>query len=219
MIRMSNITKTYKTGNVEVNALKGINLTISKGEFLAILGPSGSGKSTLMNLIGCLDVPSNGEYYLDEIDVLRVKDDQLATIRNNKIGFIFQKYNLLPRLSALQNVQMPLLFRGINRKQSKEKAIELLQLVGLGERIHHKPSELSGGQQQRVSIARALVGSPSILLADEPTGALDTKSGSEIIEIFTQLNEKGNTVIFITHDQNIAQKSKRIIGITDGNLV
>ncbi len=216
---MSNITKTYKTGNVEVNALKGINLTISKGEFLAILGPSGSGKSTLMNVIGCLDVPSNGEYYLDEIDVLRMKDDQLATIRNNKIGFIFQKYNLLPRLSALQNVQMPLLFRGISRKQSKEKAIELLQLVGLGERIHHKPSELSGGQQQRVSIARALVGSPSILLADEPTGALDTKSGSEIIEIFTQLNEKGNTVIFITHDQTIAQKAKRIIRITDGMVV
>lgn len=219
MIKMSNITKTYKTGNVEVNALKGINLTISKGEFLAILGPSGSGKSTLMNVIGCLDVPSNGEYYLDEIDVLRMKDDQLATIRNNKIGFIFQKYNLLPRLSALQNVQMPLLFRGISRKQSKEKAIELLQLVGLGERIHHKPSELSGGQQQRVSIARALVGSPSILLADEPTGALDTKSGSEIIEIFTQLNEKGNTVIFITHDQTIAQKAKRIIRITDGMVV
>lgn len=218
MIKISNMNKIYKMGSIELAALKGINLEVEKGEFLAIIGPSGSGKSTLMNMIGCLDTPTSGEYILDGINVSKQNDTELANIRNRKIGFIFQSFNLLPKLNAIENVELPLIYRSTPAKERYERAIEALKMVGLEERVHHRPNQLSGGQQQRVAIARAIAGAPPIILADEPTGALDSKSGREVMDILDQLNKEGTTVVLITHDMNVASRAKRIVKIMDGQL-
>lgn len=219
MIEITNMYKVYTMGENKVTALNGINLNIKPHEFVAIVGPSGSGKSTLMNMLGCLDVPTSGSYKLDGEEVSKLKDDKLAEIRNCKIGFIFQKFNLLQKLSALENVELPLVYQGISAKESKDRAIKSLDIVGLSERMHHKPNELSGGQQQRVAIARALVTRAPVLLADEPTGALDSKTGIEVMGILKDLNSKGNTVILITHDNSLAMQAKRIIRIQDGEII
>lgn len=208
MIIIKDMFKIYKMGENVVNALNGINLHIKPNEFVAIVGPSGSGKSTLMNMIGCLDVPTSGSYILDGKEVSKLNDDQQAEIRNKKIGFIFQGFNLLQKLTAIENVEMPLVYQGIGHKERRERATAALESVGLGDRIDHKPTELSGGQQQRVAIARALASNPPLILADEPTGALDSKSGIEIMQILRDLNAKGNTIVLITHDNTLAQKSK-----------
>ena len=214
MIEIEDITKVYRMGDVEVRALNGLSLCIDEGEWVAITGPSGSGKSTLMNVVGCLDQPTSGSYKLDGIEVARMKDDQLAAVRNRKIGFVFQGFNLLSRTTALANVELPLVYAGApNRRQ---RATEALERVGLGERIHHRPNELSGGQQQRVAIARALVNSPAIILADEPTGNLDSKSGAEIMDIFRSLHDQGMTIVMVTHDPDIAVQCERIVRIRDG---
>jgi putative ABC transport system ATP-binding protein len=215
LIEVRDLMKTYKMGDVEVHALRGVSLTINEGDLVAIMGPSGSGKSTLMNIIGCLDQPTTGTYLLDGVDVGSLNDNQLAEIRNQKLGFVFQQYMLLQRRSALRNVELPTMYGdGRDRRARAEAA---LQLVGMGERMHHKPNELSGGQQQRVAIARALVSNPRIVLADEPTGALDTKTGEEIMGIFTRLNaEQGITVILVTHEPDIAAYARRIIHVRDG---
>jgi len=217
LIELHDLTKTYKMGDVEVHALQGVSLTINEGELVAIMGPSGSGKSTLMNIIGCLDQPTGGQYLLDGVDVGALNDNQLAEIRNQKLGFVFQQYMLLQRRSALRNVELPTLYGdGRNRRERAEAA---LKMVGMGERMHHKPNELSGGQQQRVAIARALVSNPRIVLADEPTGALDTRTGEEIMNIFTRLNaEQGITVILVTHEPDIAAYARRIIHVRDGKI-
>ena len=217
MIVVKDLTKTYKMGDLEVNALRGVSFTIAPGELVAIMGPSGSGKSTLMNILGCLDIPTSGEYYLDDKEVSKLKDDELADVRNHKIGFVFQQFNLLPRTEALRNVEMPMLYSGSNDGKRRQRALDALAAVGLSNRIHHKPSELSGGQQQRVAIARALVTNPSIILADEPTGNLDSKASAEVMAIFQRLNiEQGITVIFVTHEPDIAAFTRRIIRIRDG---
>jgi putative ABC transport system ATP-binding protein len=218
MIEIRNLSKIYRIGNVEVKALDDISLNIDKHEFVSIIGPSGSGKSTLMNMIGLLDVPTQGKYYLDGTEVIGLTDNQLADIRNHKIGFIFQGFNLIQKLNALENVELPLIYQGISTKERYEKSIEALKLVGLGDRIHHRPTELSGGQQQRVAIARALVGNPPIILADEPTGNLDSKSGKDIMSMLKELHTQGNTIILITHDNDIAMQAKRVVRIQDGQI-
>ena len=219
MIVMRNMVKVYKNGKLEIRALDGVSLTVVKGEFIAVAGPSGSGKSTLMQIIGCIDPPTEGEYILDGQDVLKHSEDDLAEIRNQKIGFVFQKFNLLPKFDALTNVEIPLIYRGEDRKVSREKAIKVLKAVGLGDRVHHRPNELSGGQQQRVAIARALAGNPPLILADEPTGNLDSRAGREIMDIFNELNQSGQTLVIITHDPGVAQKAGRIIYLQDGRIV
>ncbi len=217
MIEIENITKVYQMGETEVRALDGVSLTIDNGEWAAITGPSGSGKSTLMAILGCLDSPTSGSYKLDGVDVAKMRDDQLAEVRNKKIGFVFQQFNLLARTSALENVELPLLYSSVNHRRERAKAA--LEAVGLGDRIKHRPNELSGGQQQRVAIARALVTEPSIVLADEPTGNLDSKTGAEIMKLFSELHStRGITVIFVTHDPNIAANAHRVIHIRDGQI-
>ncbi len=216
VIQARNLCKVYQMGTVEVRALCGVTLNIKRGEVLAIIGPSGSGKSTLMNLLGCLDRPTSGEYILDGELVSNLNDDQLAIIRNHKVGFVFQNFNLLPRMTALGNVELPLRYSGLNGGR-RERALQVLDSVGLSDRVTHKPTELSGGQQQRVAIARALVNQPAIIMADEPTGNLDSKSGREIIDLLLQLNKKsGTTLIIVTHDPNVASRAKRIIQLYDG---
>ncbi len=219
MIKMTGITKTYKTGEETLTVLKGIDVEVKKGEFVAILGASGSGKTTLMNIIGGMDVWDSGEYYLDGISIHDKKGEELTRVRNEKIGFIFQKYQLIPTYNVMQNVIMPLLVRGMSRKKAIAKALPTIELLGLFERVRHRPSELSGGQQQRVAIARALVGEPAILLADEPTGALDVQTGMEVIKLFQKLHTLGHTIVMITHDEHIASFSSRIIRLDDGNIV
>ncbi|SEP10579.1 ABC transporter ATP-binding protein [Paenibacillus sp. OV219] len=218
LIQIETLSKQYKMGGETVHALSDISLRINYGDFIAIIGPSGSGKSTLMNVIGCLDAPTEGKYWLDGEEVSRLRESRLAEIRNRKIGFIFQGFNLLNKLSALENVELPLIYRGVPAKQRKEQAIEALTKVGLGERVKHKPSELSGGQQQRVAIARALAGNPPILLADEPTGALDTRTGAEVMQLMKELNQQGHTIILITHDIEISKQAKRVVRIQDGQI-
>ena len=203
-------------GKQELQVLKGINLDIHNNEYVALMGPSGSGKSTLMNILGCLDSPSSGQYILNGQDVSKMADDDLADVRNKEIGFVFQQFNLLPRLTALENVALPLVYAGVGRKQRTEMAMSVIQKVGLEDRSHHKPNELSGGQCQRVAIARALVNNPSIILADEPTGNLDTKTSKEIMDIFTQIQEAGNTVVLVTHEEDIANYAKRVVRLRDG---
>lgn len=219
MIIIKDMFKIYKMGNTEVKALNGINLHIKPREFVAIVGPSGSGKSTLMNMIGCLDVPTVGTYALDGHETSKLNDDQLAEIRNKKIGFIFQGFNLLQKLTAIENVEMPLVYQGVGHKERRERSIAALESVGLGDRIDHRPTELSGGQQQRVAIARALASNPPLILADEPTGALDSRSGTEIMGILKDLNAKGNTIVLITHDNILAEKAKRVVRIQDGQII
>lgn len=219
LVRLTGISKHYKSGDEDVRALDDVSLTINKGEFLSILGPSGSGKSTLMNMLGCLDKPTAGEYFLNEEDVSALTGNQLAKIRNQNIGFVFQSFNLLEYASALENVALPLVYRGVKASDRKLKAALLLERVGLGDRMHHKPNQLSGGQKQRVAIARALVNDPQIILADEPTGALDSKSGAEIEALFNELNQEGRTLIIVTHDNALAQRTHRIVTIKDGKVV
>ncbi|HSR29078.1 MAG TPA: ABC transporter ATP-binding protein [Anaerolineae bacterium] len=216
MIELENVSRVYQMGEIEVHALRGVSLKIAEGEFVSIMGPSGSGKSTLMNLLGALDSPTSGSYRLHNQDVSHLSDTQLAHIRNREIGFVFQQFNLLPRTSALRQVELPLMYGGINARERRGRARAALEAVGLGDRLGHKPDELSGGQQQRVAIARALVTQPSIIMADEPTGNLDTQSGNEVLCIFEQLNRQGITVIFVTHDPEIVAYSHRVIHIRDG---
>ena len=216
---MKDINKGYMLGEEMLPILKDINFHVDKGEYVAILGPSGSGKTTLMNIIGCMDVMDSGEYYLDGMAIHETKQDDLTEVRNQKIGFIFQNYQLIPTYNIMQNIIMPLLMRGMRHEEAEEKCIETIRLLGLDNRIAHKPNELSGGQKQRVSIARALVGQPAILLADEPTGALDQTSGKDVLRLFKELNEMGNTIVMITHDLNVAQSAKRIVRIIDGRLI
>jgi putative ABC transport system ATP-binding protein len=216
VIEIEGVTKLYKMGTEVIHALRGIGLKIHRNEYLAIMGPSGSGKSTLMNMLGCLDTPTAGHYDFNGKSVAAMVDDELAEIRNKEIGFVFQTFNLLPRSNALHNVELPLIYAGINRSQRLEQARRALENVGLGERMSHKPNELSGGQRQRVAIARALVNNPSIILADEPTGNLDSRTGEEIMELFEQLYEQGNTIIVVTHEEDIARHARRIVRLRDG---
>jgi putative ABC transport system ATP-binding protein len=218
LIEVKDLEKVYQMGAELVRALRGVSLVIARGEYVAIMGPSGSGKSTLMNILGCLDTPSSGTYELNGKVVSQLSDDDLAYIRNREIGFVFQTFNLLPRADALHNVELPLIYRGLASKERRERSMAALESVGLGDRMHHKPNEMSGGQRQRVAIARALVNDPSILLADEPTGNLDSKTGEEIMEIFDHLNGEGHTIILVTHEETIASHSKRAIRLRDGQI-
>ena len=218
MLRMRGVRKTYATGIVQVEALRGIDLDVERGDHLAIMGPSGSGKSTLMHIIGCLDVPTSGSYELDGADVSSMTEKQLAEVRNRKIGFVFQQFNLLPSLTAQRNVELPLIYAGVPQAERRERALVALERVGLGERVHHRPGELSGGQQQRVSVARALVTDPALLLADEPTGNLDSHSTEEILELFAELNASGRTIVMITHEMDVARHARRRVFIRDGLL-
>ena len=219
MIEVKNLSKIYTMGKEKVYALDNISLSIKDGEFAAIVGPSGSGKSTLMNILGCLDVPTEGRYILDGKPVESLNDDQLAEIRNEKIGFIFQRYNLLTKLNVYENVEIPLIYLGLNSAERNKRIADALEQVGLSNRIHHKPSELSGGQQQRVSIARALATNPSVIMADEPTGALDSKTGKEVLALLQELHKTGRTIVLITHDLSIAEKAERRIQIKDGHII
>jgi putative ABC transport system ATP-binding protein len=218
MIYVTDLEKTYQMGMEEVRALRGVSLIIEKGEYVAIMGPSGSGKSTLMNIIGCLDSPSSGGYELNGKQVSQMSDDELAHVRNREIGFVFQTFNLLPRADALHNVELPLIYRGVPGKVRRERSMQALSSVGLGDRVHHKPNEMSGGQRQRVAIARALVNEPSIILADEPTGNLDSKTGEEIMAVFDRLNDDGHTIILVTHEEDIAGHSRRVVKLHDGEV-
>lgn len=219
VVKILDVKRFYQMGKVEVRALNGITLTVDRGEFVSIMGPSGCGKSTLMHILGCLDRPTSGHVHLDEADIDEMDDNELAEIRNRKVGFVFQTFNLLPKLNAIENVELPLIYAGISFEKRRKTAAELLEVVGLADRMFHRPSELSGGQSQRVAIARALANNPAIVLADEPTGNLDSKSGEEIIHLFTELNSRGITMIMVTHDQEIADHSKRIIRLKDGLVV
>ena len=219
LIELKNLSKIYKLGEIEVLALVNADLEVEKGEYMSIMGPSGSGKSTLMNIIGCLDVLSEGQYILNEQDVSDMSDDHLAEVRNKEIGFVFQTFNLLPRANALHNVELPLIYNGTQRNLRREMAMAALEKVGLGDRAHHKPNELSGGQRQRVAIARALINNPSIILADEPTGNLDSKTGEEIMLVLDDLTKAGNTIILVTHEEYIAKHSKRIVRLLDGKII
>ena len=216
VIRLTNISRRYQMGSETIHALREVSLDIARGEYVAIMGPSGSGKSTLMNLIGCLDTPTSGQYELNGVHVSEMDDNQLAEVRNREIGFIFQTFNLLPRSDALRNVELPLIYAGMPSHERRQVALDALRHVGLENRIHHKPNELSGGQRQRVAVARALVNKPSILLADEPTGNLDTKTGNEILGLFEELSRKGNTLIVVTHEEDVARHARRIVRIRDG---
>jgi len=216
MIKMKSVTKVYKMGEVEFRALKGINLNVATGEFIGIVGPSGSGKSTLMNIMGCLDIPSDGEYHLDGKEVSSLSSNELADIRNRKVGFVFQAFNLLPYATAAENVEVPLLFAGFKGKKRRERVVEVLTKVGLADKMKNKPTEMSGGEMQRVAIARALANEPEMILADEPTGNLDSQSGTEIVKIFEDLHSLGKTIIIITHDVNIAKKTEKIVKLKDG---
>ena len=218
VLEISGIGKTYTIGNVVVDALRSVDLQIQKGEYVALMGPSGSGKSTLMNILGCLDTPSRGSYYLNGTDVSHMTDNELAEIRNKEIGFIFQTFNLLARNTSLDNVALPLVYAGISKKERLDRAEKALQSVGLGDRVDHKPNELSGGQRQRVAIARALVNKPAIILADEPTGNLDTKTSHEIMDLLEEIHQQGNTVIIVTHEEDIAKRAKRIVRLRDGSI-
>lgn len=218
LIRLHKISRRYQMGTETIHALREVSLEIQRGEYVAIMGPSGSGKSTLMNLIGCLDTPSAGDYELNGTQVSQMDDNHLAEIRNREIGFIFQTFNLLPRSDALRNVELPLIYAGVPAEERREVALAALNNVGLGDRIHHKPNELSGGQRQRVAVARALVNKPSLLLADEPTGNLDTRTGTEILALFAELSRKGNTLIVVTHEEDVARHAQRILRIRDGLL-
>ncbi|HID31859.1 MAG TPA: ABC transporter ATP-binding protein [bacterium (Candidatus Stahlbacteria)] len=218
LIQLKGISKVYNLGKVKVSALKGIDLVVEKGSFLAIMGPSGSGKSTLMHIIGCLDTPTEGEYLLEGERVSDLPEPELARIRGRRIGFVFQNFNLLPRLTALENVELPLIYQGVGKRRRRDRGIEILTKVGLSDRIHHRPNELSGGESQRVALARALITSPSILLADEPTGNLDTKTGDEIMDLFERLWEEGKTVIVVTHDPEVAERCKKVVRLRDGKL-
>lgn len=218
IIAVDNLWKTYTMGSEKVHAIQGISLEIKRNEYVALMGPSGSGKSTLMNVLGCLDTPTSGTYHLNSTDVSRMHDKELAAVRNREIGFVFQTFNLIPRLSSLDNVALPMMYAGVGQRERKKRAEEALEQVGLGSRIHHKPNELSGGQRQRVAIARALVNNPAIILADEPTGNLDTQTSIEIMEIFEQIHADGNTVILVTHEPDIALHCHRIISLLDGKV-
>jgi len=219
VIELQRVTKTYRTGDVEVHALRGVDLVVRRGELVAIMGASGSGKSTLMNIVGCLDVPTAGRFLLDGIDVRALDDASLATVRNRRIGFVFQSFNLIPRTSALANVELPLAYGGVARRERRQRALAALDAVGLGDRVEHLPTELSGGQQQRVAVARALVTSPAIVLADEPTGNLDSVSTAEIMQLFVQLNREGRTIVLITHEPDVAAYATRVVRMRDGLVV
>lgn len=216
VISLKDIRKSYYLGKQELPVLKGINLTINRNEYVALMGPSGSGKSTLMNIIGCLDTPTSGQYILNGKDVSRMEDNELADVRNTEIGFVFQQFNLLPRLTAWENVALPLIYAGVNKAEREKRARAMLERVGLAERAHHKPNELSGGQSQRVAIARALINNPALLLADEPTGNLDTKTSVEIMELFSMIHGHGNTVVLVTHEEDIANFTNRVVRVRDG---